>query len=77
MPRLTLKQRAKRVKEDLTALKIADRLKAEYGQRMLVCHHEKVMSYRMKANMIDDLVDEVTTFAEKGELQYGRTNTRV
>ncbi len=77
MPRLTLKQRAKRVKEDLTALKIVDKLKAEYGQRMLSCRHEDVMAYRMKANMIDDLVDEVTTFAEKGELQYGRTDTRV
>ncbi len=70
MPRLTLKQRAKRVKEDLTALKIADKMRADYGQQMLTCRYEDVMSFRLKVQMLDDLVEEVTTYAEKGELTY-------
>ncbi len=71
MPRLTLKQRALRVTEDLKALKIADKMRADYGQQMLTCRYEDVMNFRLKVQMLDDLIDEVTTFAEKGRLNYG------
>ncbi len=53
-------------------LKIVERIKADYGQQMLSCHHEDMMALRMKAQMIDDFLDELERKAHRGELTYGR-----
>jgi len=71
MPRLTNKQKAVRCITDLKDLKIAEQVRREYGQRMLTCHNEELAPLRMKAQMLDDLLDELERKANKGELNYG------
>jgi len=43
----------------------------EYAHNVLTCRNEEIVDYRRKAAMIEDLVEELSQRANKGDLKYG------
>jgi len=71
VPRLNNKQKAIRCIADIRDLKIVESVRREYGQQMLSCKNEELGPLRLKSQMLDDMVEELSQRANKGKLTYG------